>query len=510
MHKKIPKLILGFMVSLSGSLLFAGNDAWTDNGSHFSYTKTGKIAPQNITGGGVKYQFSLGAPRYSFNAATGTCNPGSLTYEGNKTSGPASSVTGAIEYTVNNLPTADVDMSMSGNLIPPAGGSGSPPTWSADAKLRAPFWLTPTEKIFAEGTAVTITANGAPTESTWSVNSKAWKDWTTTGSQPYKTSSITLNRNMWDKMQWTPSTIPTGWLCPPAGAYNISATTTETSGARSASANVYVLKLQDVRVKPSGSSSSQNVVVETGSKLDISVTALPSDTINGEKLPFRWYIQQMQNSGSYGSWTAIAAGNDKSSFEYTTTTGGIFRVKVEVKKGDAEITAELLRQSDDQHSKLKKDDPDAFGVCDTNTQISMRSDASGKLGYTLWAYSKERTHTRPFPDTVWPAQGPYGVPSGYKCNLFVCEVGDDAGIEIPLINGTVPRYPPTANQWANVSFSISGWSVVAGTTQPGYVWAHAADPNGHCGIVDYDGRVISAGQFNVNRNENRNGTLRKK
>ena len=48
---------------------------------------------------------------------------------------------------------------------------------------------------------------------------------------------------------------------------------------------------------------------------------------------------------------------------------------------------------------------------------------------------------------------------------------------------------------------ISGWDFL-GTSispQPGYVIAHPAAVNGHCGIVDFDGNAVAAGLDNVNR-----------
>ena len=400
--------------------------------------------------------------------------------------------------------TSAFGFSVSGVLA--GSGSGNEVTWSVTLQQKF-FWLEPMEKIVSEGTAVTIEAKGVPTESTWNINNAVWKNHNVSNSAPYKTSSITLNRDMWDKMKWTPSSVPNSWKCPPAGVYNISATTTEESEARSSNATIYVIKLQDVRVSPVGSSGSQNVVVKTGDKVNISVTALPSDTINGEKLPFRWSIRQMESSGEYGPWSAIAVGNDKSSFEYTTTTGGIFQVKVEVKKGDVDVFAQLKRQTDDEHSSLKKDDDDAFGVCDTATQVSIRSNATSHLGSTAWAYAVSKNHPN---HGIMAAT--YGENS-WKCNLFVCECNHfSSGNLVPLINGgggIIPTSPPTANQWADGTV-ITGWTI-QNTPQPGFVWAkHAPGATGHCGIVDYDGRVISAGTNNVNRKQTLDGaTVRK-
>ena len=119
----------------------------------------------------LKYTFSLGCPEYPFDAGTGSCTPGDLKYSGNATRGPASGVTGTVEYGKDELPTSDTSMSMSGKLIPPEGTEGSQPTWSASATLQSPFWLeaSPSDIVKA-GTAVTVTAKGDPTESTWTID----------------------------------------------------------------------------------------------------------------------------------------------------------------------------------------------------------------------------------------------------------------------------------------------------------------------------------------------------
>ena len=241
-----------FLMTLCGSvMLSAGDDAWSKSGSHYSYTRTGKIAPEFLPDGGIKYTFSLGCPEYPFDAGTGSCTPGDLKYSGNATRGPASGVTGTVEYGKDELPTSDTSMSMSGKLIPPEGTEGSQLTWSASATLQSPFWLeaSPSDIVKA-GTAVTVTAKGDPTESTWTIDSTDWKDHSQSNSEPYKTSSITLNRNMWDKLKWTPNPVPNGYLFPPAGTYTVAATTTEEKNARSADITVTVVDV--IFVTPSG------------------------------------------------------------------------------------------------------------------------------------------------------------------------------------------------------------------------------------------------------------------
>ena len=91
----------------------------------------------------------------------------------------------------------------------------------------------------------------------------------------------------------------------------------------------------------------------------------------------------------------------------------------------------------------------------------------------------------------------------------VLELAHVSGNLVPLINGGggfIPTSPPTANQWADGT-AITGWTI-QNTPQPGFIWArHNPNPggSGYCGIVDYDGRVISAGEHNVNRRQKLDG-----
>ena len=273
------------------------------------------------------------------------------------------------------------------------------------------------------------------------------------------------------------------------GFYTLSAS----CGSDAKVIRIAVVELKDVCVRPSGGSSCQNVVVKTGDKINISVTALPSDIINGEKLPFRWSIRQMQSSGSYGAWSVIPAGNDKSSFEYTTTSGGVFQVKVDVNKYDINIYAQLKRQTDDLYgSNLRAGDNDAFGVCDRSEHQAIRNKAYENLNKTDWNFLSARTYTRPNGDKV-----PYPANS-WKCNLFVGEMGDISANQLLVpIKKNNPSHTygwfPRANDWDRSN--IVGWAGANSTLkpQPGYVWTNY-NPSGpgHCGIVDYDGQIISA------------------
>ena len=92
----------------------------------------------------------------------------------------------------------------------------------------------------------------------------------------------------------------------------------------------------------------------------------------------------------------------------------------------------------------------------------------------------------------------------WKCNRFVADIAIEAGFEVPhnesshLFGGT---YPPVANDWAR-GLNIGDWEHLDTIyPEPGFL---AARRNlnflGHCGIVDYDGWVISAREYGVSRN----------
>ena len=70
------------MTLCSSVMLSVGDDVWSKSGSHYSYTRTGKISPESLPDGGIQYTFSPGCPEYPFDAGTGSCSPGDLEYSG--------------------------------------------------------------------------------------------------------------------------------------------------------------------------------------------------------------------------------------------------------------------------------------------------------------------------------------------------------------------------------------------------------------------------------------------
>jgi hypothetical protein len=92
----------------------------------------------------------------------------------------------------------------------------------------------------------------------------------------------------------------------------------------------------------------------------------------------------------------------------------------------------------------------------------------------------------------------------YKCNIFVAHRAVQVGIPIPAVHGIIGSYPPLANEWGSCSFDVKKWVCVdvLDFPQAGYISADPAGGGvpGHVGIVDFDGKGISAGKDNVNRN----------
>ncbi len=105
-------------------------------------------------------------------------------------------------------------------------GNGSVKDWSVTLQQKF-FWLEPVEKIYAEGTSITVNARGSiPSPIEWSVAFPSW-----TKSRTNTSGSITLNKTFWETYKIP---IPTGRTPPLAGVYNVSAISTNETPNRSA------------------------------------------------------------------------------------------------------------------------------------------------------------------------------------------------------------------------------------------------------------------------------------
>ena len=137
--------------------------------------------------------------------------------------------------------------------------------------------------------------------------------------------------------------------------------------------------------------------------------------------------------------------------------------------------------------------------------LRLRNTALGHLG--LAEYGK---------DMVLPSMNGFSRVSKdkWKCNRFVADIAIEAGFQVQhnesshWLGGT---YPPLANDWAR-GWRIGDWEHLDTVyPEPGFLAArHNANGPGHCGIVDYDGWVISARPDGVGRNAKRmlDGTVK--
>lgn len=189
-------------------------------------------------------------------------------------------------------------------------------------------------------------------------------------------------------------------------------------------------------------------------------------------------------------------------FNCTMESGGIYRVKVEMAlAGETRETFYKIKVRDDLDppaGHYKVGDHDHIGVASESWQITLRNTAMSHVGSTEYA---EKSFLEPRHGFIYCSK------DNPKCNFFVAHIAEEAGLHIPGMHGRNPLmpYPPLANDWATVQIAIPGWQHLSTNyPQPGWIVGHpSSSGSGHCGIVDYDGFTIAAGQNEVNRRDPR-------
>lgn len=224
-----------------------------------------------------------------------------------------------------------------------------------------------------------------------------------------------------------------------------------------------------------------------------------------------WKSRQLKNDGSYTSWKAMGSTCVGNNFDYTQSVSGIFQVEA-VFFGDDDHAVRYVRKYDElktndgEMGPGKKGHLDSIGICGTLMQGAIRNEANKYLGSPT--YNGLTTPIPPeFGFSGYPAIPISSSGDPDRCNIFVAHRCCAVGATVPAINGLRNSYPPNANQWAgiqsaslipfNFTTAISNWPLLSAGTfpQPGYVIAHPKPgDSGHCGIVDYDGGGIAAGQ----------------
>ncbi len=223
----------------------------------------------------------------------------------------------------------------------------------------------------------------------------------------------------------------------------------------------------------------------------------------------RWQTAKRRTKVDYDSWVLRETGSQNASFAMldagvfalraiTIGGGGCQSNAVEYIHTTSELPLPALHENGVGPNVAGE--RNHIGVSSTQGLLSIRNAALGQLYSNT--YSKE---------LALPARNGFSAvsKSRWKCNAFVADMAIAAGFSVPvqhLVHHYWPLqdscYPPTANEWANGTVPIAGWVYLGKGVcpEPGFIVGRpATDGPGHCGIVDYDGWVISARAHGVSR-----------
>ena len=224
-----------------------------------------------------------------------------------------------------------------------------------------------------------------------------------------------------------------------------------------------------------------------------------------------WYTAQRCYNKEYDTWARKADGGLDTSL--LMEKPGVFALKARLICGvQSNETVYVHKESEPYCAAIKerlgpveKGEFNHIGVARSVGLLRLRNTALGHLG--LAEYGK---------DMVLPSMNGFSRVSKdkWKCNRFVADIAIEAGFQVQhnesshWLGGT---YPPLANDWAR-GWRIGDWEHLDTVyPEPGFLAArHNANGPGHCGIVDYDGWVISARPDGVGRNAKRmlDGTVK--
>ena len=241
------------------------------------------------------------------------------------------------------------------------------------------------------------------------------------------------------------------------------------------------------------SAPADGLVVLTNTPVAMLLDSEPAGS--GSFLSATWHTRRLKSDGSYDEWQLAEYNHHGASIVLTPLLGGIYQIRalVSVAAGGADERFYVWEADENVETGLKKrGNLKMVGICDAQWQIDVRNAAKTQMGSTAYL---ENAY---LPASHGISAFPWGR---YKCNAFVAHMTQEAGVGLPVMHGTLSSYPPLANELANAAVVIQNWPSIIGTEypQPGYVAAEHGSENGHCCIVDFDGKGISAGMLNVNR-----------
>lgn len=270
------------------------------------------------------------------------------------------------------------------------------------------------------------------------------------------------------------------------------------------------------------------ILVQKGRKIEMAVN--PGWLGRGPKSimedKITWEMNQLSCQGNFETrWFEIGKG---AWCEYRCGTPGIFRIRAKIEDKIFTYTRRTDEPYTDSTTKYShKGDPACIGVVEGDDEVRLLNQTYRLLGDRCYAYETPWFNARDL-DIALKGEGRYWTPEQReaaigaqklredmetkwsityfgnnlrnvpKCNYFLFYQCRQAGFDIPGKLYFQGLRPPVVAEWKNPATSIGCWKWESANNklpQPGWI---ALDEE-HCGIIDYDGCIISGGALNVNK-----------
>lgn len=235
---------------------------------------------------------------------------------------------------------------------------------------------------------------------------------------------------------------------------------------------------------------------------DTPITAIlnfsPSNVFVGN---VEWFTAKRRTNDNYDEWKLSC--RDDAIALISTPEAGVFALKARVVSATQSNETVYVHIANEPFCEAINEElspnyagyTNHFGVARSQDMLRLRNTALTYLGGAKYGFNT-------FLESKY---GYTKIEKGqWKCNRFVADVAIEAGFDVPknkVYQIIGPTYPPTANDWATGN-GLGSWIHLGSVyPEPGFIAAkYASEGLGHCGIVDYDGWVISARRGGVGRN----------
>ena len=266
------------------------------------------------------------------------------------------------------------------------------------------------------------------------------------------------------------------------------------------SKNITVIRPCGIEVP---SAPTTGLVVLQGSSVGVQLSTIPQI----DSCQVEWCTSRRRAEIDYDDWSVVNSGSANESLAFNSP--GIYAIRARTICTCQSNQVEFIRRTSEGWSDVVREnigpgvvgDRDHIGVSSALKLISIRNEAL--LHMNVAEYTKK---------AATPAKHGFSAVgrNTWKCNLFVAHVVTEAGVHVPVYHTITHSwpfedtyFPPLANDWGADDNQIPGWVRLPanGYPEPGMIAARPQPGGtGHCGIVDYDGWVISARSKGVSRN----------